>query len=138
MDGVSVDLVLPSAHLGWELAAQLQRLEPYGPGHTEPILAVTGMQVAEARRIGATEAHIAFRMRRGLEAFDAVAFGVPAERPLPAPEAAIDLVGTLERDTFQGLERLRLRVLDYADSAVSPLVARRRPVSPPLEAVAAR
>jgi len=137
-DGVSVDLVLPSAHLGWELAAQLQRLEPYGPGHTEPILAVTGMQVAEARRIGGTEAHIAFRMRRGLEAFDAIAFGVPAERRLPAPETAIDLVGTLERDTFQGLERLRLRVLDYSDSAASPLVARRRAVSPPLEAVAAR
>ncbi|MDP9272997.1 MAG: single-stranded-DNA-specific exonuclease RecJ [Chloroflexota bacterium] len=135
---VSVDLVLPSSHLGWELAAQLHRLEPFGPGHVEPILAVTGMRVADARRIGATEAHIAFRMRRGLEAFDAVAFGVPAERPLPAPGAAIDLVGMLEHDTFQGLERLRLRVLDYADSAASPLVARRRTVGAPMEAVAAR
>jgi hypothetical protein len=95
------------------------------------------MHVAEARRIGATEAHIAFRMRRGLEAFDAVAFGVPADRPLPAPDSAIDLVGTLERDTFQGLERLRLRVIDYADSSASPLVARRRAVATPMEAVAA-
>jgi single-stranded-DNA-specific exonuclease len=123
--GLVVDLVLPSRHLTWELAAQLARLEPYGPGNAEPTLAVTGLRVAEARRVGVSEAHIAFRMRRGLEAFDAVAFGAPDQRPLPEPGSAVDLVGTLERDTFQGIERLRLRVIDYADSAASPLIARR-------------
>jgi len=51
---------------------------------------------------------------------------------------ALDLVGTLERDTFQGIERLRLRVLDYAHSESSPLLARRiprTPASPQLAAV---
>jgi single-stranded-DNA-specific exonuclease len=121
-----IDLVLPSSRLDWDLAAQLERLLPYGPGHHEPVLAVTGMRVAQARRVGASEAHIGFRMRRGLETFDAVAFGTPAERELPAEGDAVDLVGTLERDTFQGIERLRLRVIDYAHSEVSPLLARRR------------
>lgn len=120
-----IDLVLPSSRLDWQLAGQLARLEPYGPGHVVPVLAVTGMRVREARRVGVSEAHIAFRMRRGLEAFDAVAFGAPAERPLPEQGCAVDLVGTLEHDAFQGIERLRLRVLDYADSAASPLAARR-------------
>ena len=45
-------------------------------------------------------AHAAFRMRRGLETFDAIAFGVDADRPLPEPEDELDLVGTLERDVF--------------------------------------
>jgi single-stranded-DNA-specific exonuclease len=124
---ITVDLVLPSRHITWQLAAQIERLAPFGPGNGAPTLAITGMRVSDARRVGPTEAHIAFRMRRGLEAFDAVAFGAPAERPLPEPGSAIDLVGTLERDTFQGIERLRLRVLDYAESAVSPLMARRLP-----------
>jgi single-stranded-DNA-specific exonuclease len=123
--GLVIDLVLPSRHLTWALAEEIARLAPFGPGHVEPTLAVTGMHVTEARRVGATEAHIAFRMRRGLEAFDAVAFGAPAERPLPEPGSAVDLVGTLARDTFQGIQRLRLRVADYAESAASPLVARR-------------
>jgi hypothetical protein len=35
-------------------------------------------------------------------------------------------VGTLERDRFQDQPRLRIRVIDYADAAASPLVARRR------------
>lgn len=120
-----VDLVLPARLVDWALADELLRLAPYGPGHLEPVLAVTGMRVAQARRVGATEAHVAFRLRRGFETFDAVAFGLDAARPLPEPESAIDLVGTLERDAFGGLDRLRLRVLDYAHSAGSPLRARR-------------
>ena len=135
---LAIDLVLPASRVDWALAAQLERLRPYGPGNVEPVLAITGMHVAEARRVGATEAHMSFRMRRGLETFDAVAFATPAERPLPAAGDALDLVGTLERDTFQGIERLRLRVTDYAHSEASPLLARRlprTPASPQLAAV---
>ncbi|HEU5325719.1 MAG TPA: single-stranded-DNA-specific exonuclease RecJ [Candidatus Limnocylindria bacterium] len=128
-----VDLVITARHLDWTLADQLERLAPYGPGHVEPVLAVTGMTVREARRIGAREAHVAFRMRRGLETFDAVAFGLDADRALPQPDDELDLVGTLERDAFGGLPRLRLRVLDFAHAAASPLLARRLP--PPVAAV---
>jgi single-stranded-DNA-specific exonuclease len=121
-----VDLVLPAAFLGWPLAEEIARLAPFGPGHVEPLLAVTGLIVAEARRVGADGDHLALRMRRGHEVFDAIAFGTPAERPLPEPGSALDLVGTLERDLFQGLPRLRIRVVDYADAEASPLAARRR------------
>lgn len=122
-----VDLVLPARFLDWELADQLDRLAPYGPGHLEPMLAVTGMTVSDVRRVGATEAHVAFRLRRGLETFDAIAFGHDLERALPEPGAEVDLVGTLERDTFGGMPRLRLRVVDFAESAHSPLRSRRLP-----------
>jgi single-stranded-DNA-specific exonuclease len=121
-----VDLVLPAAYLGWPLAEEIARLAPFGPGHVEPLLAVTGLVVAEARRVGADGDHLALRMRRGPEVFDAIAFGTPADRPLPEPGATIDLVGTLERDLFQGMPRLRIRVLDYAGTEASPLAARRR------------
>ncbi len=122
---VAVDLVLSAGYLGWPLAEELERLAPFGPGHVEPILAVTGLRVGEARRVGAAEQHLLLRLRRGAEIFDAIAFGTPGERPLPEPGSAIDLVGTLERDLFQGMPRLRLRVLDYADADASPLLARR-------------
>lgn len=120
-----VDLVLSARHVEWALADQLERLAPYGPGHVEPMLAVTGMIVGEARRVGPAEAHIALRMRRGLETFDAICFGMGAARPLPAPGVGLDVVGTLERDTFGGEPRLRLRVVDFAETSVSPLLARR-------------
>lgn len=122
---VAVDLVLPALHLGWPLAEEIARLAPFGPGHVEPMLAITGLRVADARRVGATGDHLALRMRRGDEVFDAIAFGTPVDRPMPEPGTALDLVGTLERDLFQGLPRLRIRVTDYADAATSPLAARR-------------
>ncbi|MDQ2853315.1 MAG: single-stranded-DNA-specific exonuclease RecJ [Chloroflexota bacterium] len=123
---LAVDLVLPAAHLGWPLAEEIGRLAPFGSGHAEPLLAVTGLRVAEARRVGAEGDHMSLRMRRGSEVFDAIAFGTPADRPLPESGMELDLVGTLERDEFQGLPRLRIRVADYADAAASPLAARRR------------
>jgi single-stranded-DNA-specific exonuclease len=122
---LTIDLVLPAVHLGWPLAEEVARLAPFGPGHVEPLLAVTGLQVAEARRVGATGDHVALRMRRGAEVFDAIAFSTPADRALPEPGVTLDLVGTLERDLFQGLPRLRIRVVDYAEAAASPLAARR-------------
>jgi single-stranded-DNA-specific exonuclease len=122
-----VDLVLPARHLGWDLADELGRLAPYGPGHLEPVIAVTGLRVGGVRRVGARETHLSFRMLRGIETVDAIAFGMDAERGIPEEGAALDLVGTLERDTFGGMARLRLRVVDYADTAASPLLARRLP-----------
>ena len=120
-----VDLVLPAVHLGWSLADELDRLAPYGPGHVEPMLAVTGLRLADARRVGADGQHLALRLRRGLEVIDAIAFGVGPDREAPEPGSAVDLLGTLERDTFQGLPRLRIRVVDFADAPLSPLQQRR-------------
>ncbi|MEO7295422.1 MAG: DHH family phosphoesterase [Candidatus Limnocylindria bacterium] len=122
-----VDLVLPARYIGWDLADELGRLAPFGPGHLEPVLAVTGLRVGSARRVGAREAHLSFRMLRGVETIDAIAFGMEAGRRVPQEGSLVDLVGTLERDTFGGMARLRLRVVDYADAANSPLLARRLP-----------
>jgi single-stranded-DNA-specific exonuclease len=124
---IVVDLVLPSRYLDWSLAEQLERLAPYGPGHVEPVIAVTGLRLAEARRVGPNERHVAFRLRRGRETLDAIAFGWDAERPLPEPDRDLDLVGTLERDTFGGMPRLRIRVVDVAATDASPLLGRRQP-----------
>jgi single-stranded-DNA-specific exonuclease len=122
---LAVDLVLPAAHLGWPLADELDRLAPYGPGHVEPLLAVTGLQLVEARRVGTEGDHVLLRLRRGLEVFDGIAFATPSDRLLPEPGSNVDVVARLERDLYQGIPRLRLRVFDYADAAASPLAARR-------------
>jgi single-stranded-DNA-specific exonuclease len=126
---VVIDLVLPSRYLDWTLAEQLERLAPFGPGHVEPVLAITGMVVRETRRAGPDETHLLLKMRRGLETVDAIGFGLGASVPLPEPATGVDLVGTLERDTFQGMPRLRIRIVDYADATLSPLAVRRRMVA---------
>jgi single-stranded-DNA-specific exonuclease len=122
---LAVDLVLPAAHLGWALADEIERLAPFGPGHVEPILAITGLRVGDARRVGADGGHVSLKLLRGVETFDAIAFGTSPERQLPEEGSKVDVVGTLQRDTFQGMPRLRIRALDYAHAAASPIAQRR-------------
>ena len=133
---VAVDLVLPARHIGWALAGEIDRLAPFGPGHVEPMLAIHGLRVGDARRVGADGDHVAFRLLRGGETIDAIAFRVPAVRELPEQGSAVDVVGTLERETFQGEPRLRLRIEDYATAAASPIAARRAPPAAAAAAVA--
>jgi len=123
-----VDLVLGARHLDWPLVEQLERLEPFGPGHLEPVLAVTGLVVGDARRVGVHAQHVAFKLRRGIETLDAIAFGIEGDRPMPEVGDEVDLVGTIERDEFVGMPRYRLRLIDFAHSAASPLVTRRMPL----------
>ncbi|MEK6192405.1 MAG: single-stranded-DNA-specific exonuclease RecJ [Chloroflexota bacterium] len=122
---LSVDLVLTARHVGWPLLRELAQLAPYGPGHEQPMLAVTGLTVGDARRVGAGADHLSIRLRRGAETIDGIAFSVGAERETPPAGAAIDVVATLEERTFQGEPRLQLRVLDYATADASPLAGRR-------------
>ncbi|MGH2463715.1 MAG: DHHA1 domain-containing protein, partial [Candidatus Limnocylindria bacterium] len=133
---LTVDLVLSARHVGWPLLDELSRLAPFGPGHEQPILAVTGMTVGSSRRVGADADHLSMRLRRRAETIDAIAFGVAADHQTPPDGAAIDVVGYLQARTFEGEPRLELRVLDYATSDASPLVGRRR-VEPVTEPVAA-
>jgi len=134
---LTIDLVLPARHLGWGIAAEIERLAPFGPGHVEPLLAVTGLRVGSARRVGGNGEHVALKLLRGTETFDAIAFGTPADRPLPEEGSLLDVVGTLERDTFQGEARLRIRALDYASAAASPLRARQLQAAIPVAVGAA-
>ncbi len=130
-----VDLVLPARYVGWSLLAELEGLAPYGAGHGEPVLAVTGLTVGDARRVGAAENHLSMRMRKGLETIDAIAFGVAEDQETPEAGAALDLVATLESRMLDGEPRLQLRVIDYATADASPLAARRRKAHPPLEPI---
>jgi single-stranded-DNA-specific exonuclease len=126
-----VDLVLPARYLEWALLREIADLAPFGASHPEPLLAVTGLTVGDARRVGAESSHLSFRLRKGYETLDAIAFGLEAERPTPEPGMALDVVGTLESRTLDGEPRLQLRLLDYASSDASPLLGRRRAVPVP-------
>jgi len=134
---LSVDLVLTARHVGWPLLQELAQLAPYGPGHEQPMLAVTGLTVGDARRVGAGADHVSLRLRRGTETIDGIAFSVGADRETPPVGAAVDVVATLEERTFEGEPRLQLRVLDYATADASPLAGRRTrvPAAEPMATV---
>ncbi len=123
-----VDLVL-DARATWtgRSLQQLERLAPYGPGHVEPVLAVTGMRVWRRRVASARVSRTCAAPARGLETFDAIAFGVDAVTADSGGRDALDLVGTLERDTSAACLASPAPCPRHRRRAASPLVARRRP-----------
>jgi single-stranded-DNA-specific exonuclease len=125
-DEVAVDLVLPARYVSWALLEEIAGLAPFGAGHPDPVLAVTGLTVGDARRVGADASHLSLRLRKGLETVDAIAFGLGEDRPSPEPGSAIDVLATLESRTLDGQPRLQLRLIDYATADASPLADRRR------------
>ena len=108
--------MLPSQRRDHRPVAGVEFLVPPFEDHAgDPAPGQFGQQLVRAERVDL--------VARGVGVGDEVLrLGQRLDR---GPGVALDLVGTLERDLFQGLPRLRIRVVDYADASGSPLVARR-------------
>ncbi len=101
----------------------LQRLRPFGAGHPAPTWLIEDAEVVEDRPIGnGQHRRIRLRDRSG----EAVALHW---RAAEVAERRLDVVASLEADTFQGERRARLTVVERAPSAMTAL--RRLAALPP-------
>lgn len=100
-----------------EAISFLQSLAPFGPGNRAPVFLSRGVEVADARTMGAAGDHLKLALRRGGAVWNAVAFG-QAKGWAPGTRR-IDVVYTVGEDSWLGQQTLRLRVLDYAPRAES-------------------
>jgi single-stranded-DNA-specific exonuclease len=110
---LAIDALVTPAAATPALAAQIEAAGPFGAAAPAPCFALPEVIVTSTRRMGA--AHLGLRLAGGL---DAVAFdvaGTPLGRLLEDHGGArLHLAGRLETDSWQGRERLRLRIEDAA------------------------
>lgn len=59
---VHIDVPMPLEYAGFELAKQLQMLEPFGVGNSKPLFAQKNVLFVGAKRIGATGAYARFQV----------------------------------------------------------------------------
>jgi single-stranded-DNA-specific exonuclease len=99
---VDADVALPDLDLA--VAAGLERLEPFGAGNPEPVLAVRDVQVVGSpRRMGRDLDHVAFHVGERGRALRCIAFRRAAElAPLLEPGTRVDVALTPQRNTFRG------------------------------------
>ena len=95
------------------LAEEVGRLEPFGVGNPEPVLAARGVTLERARVVG--ENHLQVTLRDGLHARDGIGFWF-ADRD-PGPGARVRAAFVPEVDTFRGVRRVRVRLRDLAPEA---------------------
>ncbi len=91
----------------------LRRMEPFGIGNPPPVFLARGLEVLRASEMGAEGKHFRLSVRSGGAVWEAVAFNQQWENGV----AQADLVYTLDVDHWNGQERLRMTLKDYAASA---------------------
>ena len=117
--GLQVDLVLPAEAVDYDLLRDLARLGPYGPGHQEPLLAISGLTATRVR--AASGGHTQMTLRRTRDVLDGIAFGRADLAETVAQGDRLDIVARLMSRRFGGFESLQL---DVRDGAVEGHLAR--------------
>ncbi|MEK6720566.1 MAG: single-stranded-DNA-specific exonuclease RecJ [Chloroflexota bacterium] len=128
---LSLDLVVDAEAVDYALLRDLARLAPFGPGHPDPLLAITGLTATRVRP--ATGGHTQFTLRRRLDVLDGIAFGRADLADTVQAGSQIDIVARLSSRRFGGFESLQLDIRDAAgvghiagltaEQAARPLVA---------------
>lgn len=109
-----IDLAIRARDVDYALFRDLARLQPYGTGNPEPIVAVLGLTVTRARE--ADGGHSQLVLKRRLDVLDGIAFGWPELSHEVAEGDSIDVVARLMSRRFGGIESLQLDIRDAAPS----------------------
>lgn len=105
-----VDGVLGLGEISIELAEELERLAPFGPGNPTLNLMVPSVRVASARTFGQDNAHRRIVLAGGSDERQEAIWWRSAEASLPDGE--FDLACTLRVNDFQGERRVQLVWVD--------------------------
>lgn len=113
---LTIDAEVGLNELGWELLADLKRLEPFGQANPQPTLMSPRVQVVDARPRGADGQHLRLLLRDGGETYEAIAFRLGHLAEALRRHPRIDVAYTFEDDEWNGERRLQLKVKDFRRS----------------------
>lgn len=109
-EDIMVDRELPIEEAG-KVLPHLERLAPFGMGNAKPLFIVPGVQVSKIKMFGKTGEHIELTLSGGFDSkLAAIAFFKKASdfAKEPIEGMTVDVVGHLERGTFDRKARVRL------------------------------
>lgn len=98
-----------------EAIRELELLAPFGEGNPEPVFLLRGMRVKGMKRIGRDLKHARLTLASGATAaveLDALLFGQAGLIDHISPAAAVDAVGTLSVNEWNGLRKPQMIVRD--------------------------
>ncbi|PJE69310.1 single-stranded-DNA-specific exonuclease RecJ [Candidatus Shapirobacteria bacterium CG10_big_fil_rev_8_21_14_0_10_38_14] len=108
-----IDAELEWSDLTFNLLNQLERLEPFGQANFQPVFATKGIQVADARLVGADNQHLKLRLAGSTgQTFDAIGFGLGEYYSRLSPEKSVDIAYQLLIDQWNGQRKLQLKIKD--------------------------
>ena len=120
---LQVDAFLDFAELSFDLAAQLERLAPFGAGNPHLVLASHNLRVQSSTRIGRGQEHLKLILKDEKDLEKEVLWWQSADLAASLDLAAhpIDLAYELRTTSYQGKSQLQLTWVDYRPTPLAEL-----------------
>lgn len=111
---LNIDTEITLDNLGGDTFQNIQQLTPFGHGNPIPIFLSKQVEVINCRSMGSNGDHLRIKLKQGNSIWDGVAFKLGSFRNDVA--TPLDIVYNLAIDRWQGVEKLRLNILDFKQS----------------------
>jgi single-stranded-DNA-specific exonuclease len=109
---LDIDASVALSNLSGDTFNALQKLAPFGRGNPSPTFLSRGAEIVNCRTMGNGAQHLRLKLRQGGTVWDGVGFRLGGYLAEVSPR--LDIVYNLEIDRWEGKDRLRLNIIDFA------------------------
>ncbi|MBM3142890.1 MAG: single-stranded-DNA-specific exonuclease RecJ [Chloroflexi bacterium] len=109
---IDIDAEVPLSVFAGETFKQIQRLAPFGSGNPLPAFVSRHVEIVDRRQIGSQCEHLGLKLKQEGIVWNAIGFRFGNRAQETA--AYLDIAYNLDVDRWNGGERLRLKLLDFA------------------------
>jgi single-stranded-DNA-specific exonuclease len=111
---IDIDAEVTLTELGGDTFPTIQTMAPFGQGNPSPTFLSRKVEVVDCHTMGNGNDHLRMKLKQDDTIWDGVGFGLGSYRgEISSP---LDIVYSLEVDSWGGEERLRLNILDFGSS----------------------
>ena len=108
-----IDATLPPEFLRIDTPRELARLEPFGRGNEEPLLAIRNAELTRYDAMGSDRRHLKLTIRAGGRSVEAISWGGAWRSKELVGVRRVDLAGRLSINSWNGRERLQMILEDF-------------------------
>ena len=113
---ISIDCVINPAHITFQWANALKKLEPFGCNNETPVFALLGAKIVSLGNMGTDGQHLFMRIQKDNLLFSAVGFGMGELSSQFLQGDIADIAFTMNINTYNGTESVQLFIKDIKKS----------------------
>ena len=109
---LNADIQVEFPQLSIDLAKELQKFDPTGPGNPAPSFLTENVVIKSMRPVGKDQNHLKFIFSQGKVFVDAIGFGFGDLKDSLKPGKVVDMVYNLEENRWNGNVSMQLKIKD--------------------------
>lgn len=109
---LSIDCNLDFSMIDFNLLKEISLFDPTGMGNREPVFVTCRVSLLDVRFVGKENKHLKLKLKQDEHIFDSIYFGGGEMYSKLSPGSDVDIVYTIESNTWNGYKNLQLKIKD--------------------------